>query len=187
MFNLQKKNFTELHLRDDKSQFKIIWINEMGGRNAGISIGFFGELGGLHSTYHADGVYHYRPKDAVSFPDIQKTPISKIDPFIQVHFQAIPLNESNISLVTSEESERVPNKVIVLESKDFYHKNQVSIDVYLVKKGAENRLLSSIDPQVRGEGALWELVGVEFIDLKNFPEHRVELVLLSEKIKSPKK
>lgn len=171
---------TKLNLTDGIKTLRILWITEENNsRHPGISNGFFGSLGNTHYTYHDNGLAH----SVISVPgskkqvvnEVLKIPIDEIEDCLQVHFQAIPLNSSNLNLMSSEEhSARIYDKTLTLNMNDFSH--GLNIDTTILRKGSENVYLDTVKNVFLDT---FDLIGIEFIDLKYHTEHRVAITILA--------
>jgi hypothetical protein len=172
----------KLNVTDGSSTFKILWITEENNsRHPGISNGFFGVLGNTHYTYHDNGLTH----TVVSLPgskkqvmnEVMKIPIDDIKECLQVHFQAIPLNSSNMKLMSSPENHnRVYDKTLTLNVNDFQH--GLNIDTTLLRKNSEAVFLDTVKNVFLDT---FDLVGIEFIDLEYHPNHRIVITILATK------
>ena len=173
---------TKFTLTDGTRAFKILWITEENNsRHPGISNGFYGILGNTHYTYHDNGLAHTvinipkSKKQVVN--EILKVPIDDIKDSLQVHFQAIPLNPSNLSLMSSDDnSNRVYDKTLTLNFNDFSH--GLNIDTTILRKGSESMFLDTIKNVFL---ETFDLIGVEFIDLEYHSNHRIVITILASK------
>lgn len=173
---------TKLNLTDGKTTLKILWITqENNSRHPGVSNGFYGILGNIHYTYHDNGLTH----SVISTPtikrhivnEVQKIPIDDIEESLQIHFQAIPLNQSNLSLISSDDNlNRIYNKTLTLNISDFSH--GLNIDTTIIHKGSEAIFLDTIKNVFLDT---FDLIGIEFIDLEYNLNHRIVITVLASR------
>jgi len=171
-----------MNLTDGTSTFKILWITEENNsRHPGISNGFYGVIGNTHYTYHDNGLTH----SVINMPgakrqvvnEFLKIPIDDIEGCLQVHFQAIPMEQSNIRSISSEDSlNRIYDKTLTLNINDFSH--GLNIDTTILSKGSESVFLDTVKNVFLDT---FDLVGIEFIDLAYHQNHRLVVTILASR------
>jgi hypothetical protein len=155
---------------------KLVWFNE---DKQGVYIGYYGEIGPSHFSYHKDGKTHFKLKLKSKKPQIinesQLLPINDISNYTQILFAGLSITQPFVSdykkdiKMTSEIF--LPDRVL---SKQF------AIDSYLVCKTKEEEFLQRKFYFYEEKGH-YNWLNLNLFVLENFPNHKLALLFLSIK------
>ena len=79
--------------------YKLTWVNEDA---KGVYIGYYGEMGEIHISYHKDGMRHIRDNNERKPLMPQKVkPIDEIDSYMLIAYQSSAIDEESMNLLAT--------------------------------------------------------------------------------------
>ncbi len=161
--------------------YKITWFNE---DRHGIYIGFYGELGPSHFSYHKDGKAHLKivnpDTKKITYPQKhQSIPIKDITAAHQILFNGLVIKYES-TLHSEYKHDQKSNGEIFFSEKIFKPQKHISTDIYLVSKTNEKIFLEQQMKRYEKEKA-FRLISMNLFELKNFPQHKMALLFLATK------
>jgi hypothetical protein len=156
--------------------FKLVWVNE---DSKGVYLGLYGAVQGTHFSYHIDGTKHFK------FPDSpnpqqqhQGTPISSIQSFQQIAFQAFQLIPSTMYIAGHiyQKEDQASSIAVFLDGSLFADKT-LAIDAYLINRAKELDFIKFL--YSRSTEDIYKIIACNVFALTNFSTHKIGLVILS--------
>jgi hypothetical protein len=156
--------------------FKLVWVNE---DSKGVYLGLYGSVQGTHFSYHADGTKHFKLPDSPTPQQQHKgIPISSIDPFQQIIFQAIPLLPSTMYIAghVYQKEDQASSTAVFLDGSIFTDKT-LAIDAHLINRTKEQDFIKFV--YSRPDKDIYKVIACNVFTLTNFLTHKIGIIILS--------
>jgi hypothetical protein len=133
----------------------------------------------MHFSYHTDGTKHFKLPDSPTPQQQHKgIPISSIDPFQQIVFQAFPLLPSTMYIAghVYQKEDQESSTAVFLDGSIFTGMT-LAIDAHLINRKKELDFIKFV--YSRPYENRYKIIACNIFALTNFPTHKIGLVILS--------
>jgi hypothetical protein len=159
-------------VRHENNLYKLVWTNE---DRKGVYVGWYGEVAGTHSSYHTDGIKHFRLSTSPEAINQHKgLPIQDIDSFVQVGYQTIPLYSRMMGIIGHEYlKEDSHSAQAFFINGSLFGQDRIDLDLYLLHREKEQEFVRFI---FTSRADKINLCAINSLD--HFPNHKVAMVIL---------
>jgi hypothetical protein len=166
-----------IRVGNEGKYYSLACINE---DSKGVYLVLYGDLYGMHFTYHADGKRWLRTREHETIQEFgDSTPIEKIDSILNLYSPTNVISSDALkSMGTEYQKEDPKSSVAIFLNGDILGDN-LALHSYILNRDRERDFAGFLQKQ--DFAYVFRILACNIFALDNFPNHKIALVILGRK------